>query len=48
MTGMWTDTEEGSPTHRPNDCADCIGQPILPARLAEWDKELMHFIRHPI
>src|SRR4249920_1209458 len=48
MTGMWTDTQEESPTQRPNDCTDCIGQPILPARLAEWDKELMHFIRHPI
>jgi hypothetical protein len=36
---------EGPPTHRPNDCANRIGQPILPARLAEWDKELMYFIR---
>ena len=36
------------PTQRPNDGADCIGQPVLPARLAEWDKELMRFIRHPV
>src|SRR6267143_844290 len=39
---------EEPPTHRPNDCANRIGQPILPARLAEWNKELMRFIRHPI
>jgi hypothetical protein len=47
MTWTWPDTQE-STTQRPNDGTDCIGQPILPARLAEWDKELMHFIRHPI
>jgi len=36
---------DGPPTHCPNDRANRVGQPILPARLAEWDKELMHFIR---
>jgi hypothetical protein len=39
---------EGPPTQRPNDCTDCIGQPILPARLAEWHKELVHFIRKAV
>ena len=29
----------------PNNCTDCVGYPILPARIAEWDEELMYFIR---
>src|SRR5580765_5209753 len=36
---------DGPPTQRPDGGTDYIRRPVLPPRLAEWDKELMRFVR---
>ena len=36
---------DGPPTQRSDDGTDYIRRPILPTRLAEWDKELVRFVR---